>query len=103
MRADNRDFAVAAAASLVWSNLSRSIAGTLTPAKKIAQAIIPVYGIAWNKAVITQLNRAENMDPILCKLRNPLLPRSEYERLANFLNEAFAAVGAIPPNLLRGG
>ena len=66
---------------------------------KFPQAIRPIYGIAWHMAVVMQL-KTENMNPALCKLRNSLLPRSEYGRVANFIKEAFPAGGLIPPEFL---
>ena len=97
---ENRDLVVGAAASLVWANLERVAADPLAPARKLIQAIRPVYGIAWNRAVIIQLG-TENTNPLFCKLRNSLLPREEYTRLDTFIKDAFSAVGMIPPELLE--
>ena len=94
--AAKRVSAIRAAASLIWPNMERQISDPLAPAARIIQAIRPIYGIAWNRAVVMQL-KTENMNPVFCKLRNSLLPRPEYDRLANFAKEAFSALGSIPP------
>ena len=48
----NRDSAVGAAAVLIWNNLIRVATDRETPARRLSEAIKPVYGIAWNRAVI---------------------------------------------------
>ena len=48
----NRDSAVGAAAVLIWNNLIRVATDRETPACRLSEAIKPVYGIAWNRAVI---------------------------------------------------
>lgn len=98
--AENYDLAVGAAATLIWANLERVAADPQASTRKLIQSIRPLYGIAWNRAVIIQL-KTERMNPLVCKLRNSLLPRTEYNRLATFIKESFSAVGLIPPELLE--
>ena len=71
----NRDSAVGAAAILIWNNLIRVVSDREAPACRLAEAIKPVYGITWNRAVIKLVKR-EVMNDTLCKLRNSLLSPS---------------------------
>ena len=98
----NRDSALGAAAALIWSNLIRVVADREAPARLVSQAMKPVYGIAWNRAVI-KLVKGEVANDTLCKLRGSLLPRREYGRLAIFLKGDFSAASELPPELLKGG
>ena len=94
----NRDAAAAAAAKLIWGNLSRMISAPLTPANGIVPAIRPVYGVVWNRAVIKLLTTAPIHDA-LWNLRNSILPRSEYDRIEAFLNAAWSDAGEFQPEL----
>ena len=94
--AEDRDSAAADAAALILAILQRQVVDPLAPAGKILQSIRPVYGIDWNRASILHLE-TETINPILCKMRNSLIPRAEYNRIADFPNGAFSASGLVHP------
>ena len=49
----NADSAASEAAGLVWGHLARQVADHTATAAKLARALAPVYGVTWNRAVIT--------------------------------------------------
>ena len=49
----NVDSAASEAAGLVWGHLARQVADPDATAAKLARALVPVYGVTWNRAVIT--------------------------------------------------
>ena len=95
----NVDPAVAQAAALAWGHLARQVAGPEASAAKLAQAIVPVYGISWNRNVITSqvVGGTNEINRVLCLLRNSNLVRSEYVRLAAFMKRAYSRSSLPPP------
>ena len=49
----NADPDASQAAGLVWGHLARQFADPNATAAKLARALVPVYGVTWNIAVIT--------------------------------------------------
>ena len=94
----NVDPAVAQAAALAWGHLARQVAGPEASAAKLAQAIVPVYGISWNRNVITSqvVGGTNEINRVLCLLRNSNLARSEYARLAAFMKRAYSHSSLFP-------
>ena len=73
----NADRATAQAANLVWNNLARQVNLRVSTRAQQLEDVIPVYGIAWNKAVINHL-ATNRIKDFLTLLRRPeLLPRKE--------------------------
>ena len=91
----NADVAAAEAAGLVLGHLSRP---TATSAK-LARALVPVYGVTWNRAVITSdaVGGTDDMNCVCCLRRSSPLNRSEYDRSAAFLKEAYTDASLFPP------
>ena len=65
---ENMDMAGAAAATLVWGNLARRINSRDAKAATRRAAAIAVYGISWNRSVITALT-TNRIDDVLALLR----------------------------------
>ena len=97
----NVDSAVAQAAALAWGHLARQVADPEASAAKLAQAIVPVYGISWNRNVITSqaVGGTNEINRVLCLLRNSNLARSEYVRLAAFMKRAYSHSSLFPPEM----
>ena len=80
----NADSATSQAAALVWNNLARQVGLLGSTRAQLLEAVIPVFGIAWNKAVINRLT-TNRINDILTMLRlSELFPRKEYDLLASF-------------------
>ena len=88
----NVDSAASEAAALVWGHLARQVADPNATAAKLARALAPVYGVTWNRAAITStaVGGTNEINRILCLLRNSNLVRSEYDRLTAFMLEAYS-------------
>ena len=70
----NAEIATAQAATLVWNNLARQVALRNSTSAQRAQAVILVYMIAWNKAVINHL-AANRLNDIRTMMRRPFFPQ----------------------------
>ena len=88
----NVDSAASEAAGLVWGHLARQLAGPSASAAKLARALVPVYGMTWNREVTTSpaVGGANEINRVLCLLRNSNLVRSEYDCLAAFMVQAYS-------------
>ena len=83
------DLAISAAASLVVGSMNRAADDPKATARILAQAILPAFGIAWNRDTIQSLSR-DVANQLLLKLRNSPLPRLHYDRLADLFKTAFS-------------
>ena len=97
----NADSATAQAATLVWNNLARQVSLRSSTRAQLLAAVIPVYGVAWNKAVTNHLTTNRSNDILTLLRRAELFPRKEYDLLASFMKGAFAAAGSFPPDMLE--
>ena len=97
----NADSATAQAAALVWNNLARQVNLRRPTRAQLLEAVIPVYGIAWNKAAINHLatNRINDIPTLL--RRSEVFPKKECDRLASFMLGAYSAAGSPPPDMLE--
>ena len=94
----NRASAVAAESDIVWPNLARTVGYRASAAAELRQAAIAVYGIRWNRAVITAIANNRN-NHVLALLRNSGVPLNEYARLSDFLYESYSEAFSAPPEL----
>ena len=97
----NADSAAAEGDGLVWGHLARQVAGPTATAAKFARALAPVYGVTWNRAVITPdaVGWAGIINHVCCVIRNPHLVRSEYDRIVAFMLEAYSYSSSFPPGM----
>ena len=97
----NADSAASEAAGLVWGHLARQVADPNATATKLARALVPVYGVTWNRAVITStaVGGTTEINRVCCLLRNSNLARSEYGRLVAFVLEAYSYSSLFPPEM----
>ena len=97
----NADRATAQAPKLVWNNLARQVNLRRPIRAQMLESVIPVYGIAWDKAVINYLatNRINDI-PTLMR-RSEAFPKKEYDRLASFMLGAYSAAGSFPPDMME--
>ena len=97
----NADVAAAEAAGLVWGHLARQVEGPTATASKLARALAPVYGVTWNRAAITAdaFGGTDNINRVCCLMRNSPLIRSECDRLAALLKEAYTDASLSPPEM----
>ena len=97
---ENADTVRAAAATIIWDNLARRISARDATAAALRVAVMAVYGISWNRAVITALttNRINDVLPLLKRYTS--FPAREYTRLADFLKESYSVSADFPPELL---
>ena len=84
----NIDIAVASAAIIVIDNASRIVGDTKASPQVIREALIPIYGLTWTRAIFARFKQGR-LNGFLAKIRNSSLPRSEYERLASFWKQAY--------------
>ena len=78
-----------AAASLVMGSINKAANDPKASARSLPRALVPAFGIAWNKEVTQALPR-DSPNKLLLKLRNSPLPRWHYDRLADLFKAAYA-------------
>ena len=88
--------ATIAASDLVLKNVERTLRDTSTPINRIRAALVPLFGIQWNKQVICGL-AANRFNDILKKLRNRGIDTTSYDKLAALWQDAFTVSTAQPP------
>ena len=92
---------MAAAADLVWSRLARTIGHRAHTPAEMRVAMLAVYGIRRNRAVMRALT-TNRINRDFDRLRNSDdFPLREYERLTTFLKDAYAASSSFPVELLE--
>ena len=97
---ENEDTAIAAAADVAWANLARTIGNRNLAPAEVRAAVLAVYGIRWNRAVLRALT-TDRINRDHARLRNSDFPEQEYGRLSAFLKDAYAASSAFPVELLE--
>ena len=95
---ENLDAAVAAAASVVLETMSRQVGQRDISARELSHALIPVYGLTWNRAVINCVAK-DSINNLFGRLRNSARPRAEYGRLSAFFKKAYVAACTFPAEL----
>ena len=97
----NADSDASEAAGLVWGHLARHVVDPNATAAKLSRALVPVYGVTWNRAVITStaVGGTTEINRVCCLLRNSNLARSEYGRLVAFVLEAYSYSSLFPPEM----
>lgn len=68
---ENMDIASAAAAGILLESMTRVLANHLSPPGSIREAVLPLYGIVWNRAAMSRLGTPK-LNSILAKLRKIL-------------------------------
>ena len=86
---------------LAWGHLARQVADPEASAANLDQAIVPVYGVSWNRTVITSqaVGGANEINRSPCLLRNSNLARLEYDRLAAFMLQSYSHSSLFPPEM----
>ena len=83
------NLAIAAAASLVVDSMNRAANDSKATARSLTQAILPAFGISWNRDIIQSLKPRDAVNKLLLKLRNSPLPRLHYDMLDGLFRTAF--------------
>ena len=65
-----------------------------SPARALADTIIPLFGIRWNREVFV---RVGDLNKLMCRLRNSNLPPDSCWRLGDLFSESVLLTGP-PPN-----
>ena len=95
MEIPHRDLATARAADLVVKNLGATLNDTTASAKKLSDAIIPLFGIRWNIDVIRRVG-ARELRHVLWRLRNSKLSDRDYNRVRELWEFGVAEGSASP-------
>ena len=85
-----------AAATLVVDHLSKVLGAPTLHKSALIQAVIPFYGVNWNRKILTAIT-TNRLNHELNRLKRADFPAKEYERLADFLLMAYQAHGFFPP------
>ena len=81
--------ALIAAAQLIMQNMNRAADNSGATARSLSLAILPAFGLCWNKEVLLAVNSDNAVNRLLAKLRNSPLPRIHYDKLANLFKAAY--------------
>ena len=95
-RPAHMNLAISAAASLVVGSMNRAANDPKSTARSLAAAILPAFGISWNRDIIQSLTR-DAVNQLLVKLRNSPLPRMHYDKLAGMFETAFCRPYSLIP------
>ena len=87
---ENLDTAASAAGKVISEKLNRQLGERDISARGLSQALIPLYGITWNRTVINLVVK-DSVNNLFVRLRNSPLPRTEYDRLSAFFKKAYGA------------
>ena len=90
------NLAIAAAASLVMDSMNRGANDPNATARILASAILPAFGISWNRDIIQSLTR-NSVNQLMLKLRNSPLTLMRYENLAGVFKTAFCRPYSLLP------
>ena len=99
---ENMDMARAAASTLVWDNLARRVNSRDATAATLLAAVTAVYGISWNRSVITSLAVNRINDVLSLLKRYTPFPAREYDRLAQFLKDSYEVSTNFPLTFSNG-
>ena len=97
---ENLDTAAAAAGKVIMGKLNRQLGQRDISARELSRALIPLYGITWNRAVINLVVK-DSINNLFVRLRNSPLPRAEYDRLSTFFKKAYATACSLPPDMVE--
>ena len=95
MEIQHRNVAAVAAAILVLKDLNRVLNNTKASSIELTVAVIPLFGISWNREVC---QRAGDLNKLLCRLRNSLLAPATYLKAKELFAEPSGLIGPVPPN-----
>ena len=100
--AANADTASAAAAKIILADVLRVTNREDASAAFLVKAVLPIYGVVWNRAVIAMVTAEPQLsiNKLLQRLRSSCFPPGEYKRLATFFKQAFSAAASFPADLL---
>ena len=87
--------ATPASASLVMGSINKAANDPEASARSLAHALVPAFGIAWNREIIQSPHR-DSANKLLLEMRNSPLPRLHYDKLADL----FKAANANPYSLI---
>ena len=85
------------AAKIIWGNLARFASYREVSLAAIRTAVMAVYGVSWNRAVMTAIATNRLNDVLAFAKRYTPLPEREYIRLADFFKESCQASADFPP------
>ena len=99
--AANADTASAAAAKIILADVIRTTKKEDASAAFLVKAVLPLYGVVWNRAVIAIVTADPTLsiNKLLQHLRSSNFPSNEYKRLAAFFKQAFSAAASFPAEL----
>lgn len=100
--AEGADKEAVAAAEIIIGRLSCVIGSKENTAARLTSALAPVYGVAWNRMILTRCD-TKRINAILVRLRNSLLPRNQYDRLVDFWLDAYFASTDFPAEMVCWG
>ena len=93
----NRNVAVTSAALIVLNETNKVALNPRTSSKELIRAIIPLFGIRWNKEVCQKVG-GRDITNLLYRIRNSKLSPSSYQKVSELFNTACSLVGPLPPN-----
>ena len=96
IRPVHMDLAIAAAATVVMESMTNAANRHAATARSLSTAILPAFGIRWNRNVINAVTRGW-IDNLLLKLRNSPTPRLRYDKLAAMSQTAFGNPYSLNP------
>ena len=97
----NRNIAVAEAAKIVLKEANKVICDPKASNTALSTAILPLFGIRWNKETCQRVGKDGELTKLLYRLRNSQLAPAAYQKVSALLNEACALDGPLPPNWVQ--
>ena len=98
---ENVNMVRTAAAKIIWDNLARVVANRDVSLATVRTAVMAVYGISWNRVVMTAITTNRINDVLATLKRYTPLPQKEYCRLSEFFKESYQASADFPPDLME--
>ena len=98
MDIQNRNIAVAAAAKIVLEKANLVICDPKASNSALADAILPLFGIRWDKETCQRVGSNGGLTKLLYRLRNSKLSPSSYQKISALLHEGCSLEGPVPPN-----
>ena len=92
------DFARADAAKIVSDTLSKQLGGPGLSSSAMAQILIPLYGLTWNRHILG-LVTTDRINILMQRLRCLQLQQSEYYLLSAFSQQAYTAAPRSPSGI----
>ena len=99
MDVEKSNIATISAADLLLARAERLIKSPDSSLRNLRAAILPLFGIQWNKQIICAIT-TNRLNSLLQMLRNRNLDSGTYDKLANFWQDAFHISTAHPPEWL---